>query len=672
MLVVYHRGDLASIDGCMLAKPYRSHRMKLLTTRSRCIAFALSLSSAVGAVAMQPTAQPAADAIYTGGPIITMNDAAPRAEAVAIKDGTIIAVGTKAEVEKFKAAGTTIIDLAGKTMLPGFIDGHGHVFTTGIQAASANLLPAPDGEGNSIAKIQEILREYAKTDASRKFNMILGFGYDDAQIAEKRHPTRQDLDAVSTDVPILLIHQSCHLGAMNSKALELAGITADTKDPQGGVIRREADGKTPNGVLEETAFMSYAMAIFPKLNAEQFAQLAVMGQDLYIQHGYTTAQEGRATGPAHNSFAKLAEAGQMKVDVVSYMDMIFTDEPPEMRTPWHSTTYTNRYRIGGVKLNLDGSIQGKTGYLTQPYKVPPPGAATNYRGYETLPDKVIAAKVDKAYANGWQVLAHCNGDAAIDQYISAVRDAVAKHGKADRRSVTIHAQMARMDQLDAMKELGIIPSLFGMHCFYWGDWHRDETIGPVRAEKISPANSALRRGMIFTQHHDSPVAQPSAIRILSSVVTRRTRSGDILGADERIGVNDALKSLTIWGAYQHFEEKTKGSLEVGKVADFVVLSADPFAVDIEDLDELTVVETIKAGKSIYRADANATKVGTSTPRQLPQLAGIQWNKPATDEGSQLPPRGIYADAQPMHLCGCSGCALGHIVTMGTRAVPLAR
>jgi predicted amidohydrolase YtcJ len=635
---------------------------------TRSIAVSLSCLFA----AMPAAAQPAADTIYTGGPIITMNDAAPRAEAVAVKDGKVIAVGTKAEVEKFKGGATKAIDLAGKAMLPGFIDGHGHVFSTGLQAASANLLPAPDGEGNSIAKIQELLRAYAKTDVSTKFDLIIGFGYDEAQIAEKRAPNRDDLDTVSKDVPVLVIHQSGHLGAMNSKGLELAGITADTKDPQGGVIRRRADGKTPDGVLEETAFMGSLMKVLPKFTPEQLAQLALMGQDLYIKHGFTTAQEGRATGAAHGSFVRLAEAGQMKIDVVTYMDMIFTDDPAELKTPWYAHEYKNRYRIGGVKLNLDGSIQGKTGYLTQPYVVPPAGAATNYRGYETLPDKVISAKVDKAYASGWQVLAHCNGDAAIDQYISAVRDAVAKHGKADRRSVMIHAQMVRNDQLDAMKDLGIMPSFFGMHCFYWGDWHRDETIGPARAEKISPANSALRRGMIFTQHHDSPVAQPSAIRILSSIVTRRTRSGDILGADERIGVNDALKSLTIWGAYQHYEEKVKGSLEVGKVADFVVLSADPFTVNIESLNALTVVETIKSGKSIYEADAKGAKVGASAPHRLPELAGIEWDEPAADDVSQRPRRGIYAYAGVPKPCGCTGCALGHMLTMGQREVALTK
>jgi predicted amidohydrolase YtcJ len=624
----------------------------VLSFTSLLIAFGLATSS---------TLAQTADAIYSGGPIITMNDAAPRAEAIAVKDGRIVAVGSNADLEKFKGAATRIIDLAGKTLLPGFIDAHGHVFGSGLQAASANLLPAPDGEGNSIGQIQDLLRAFAETEASKKFNMILGFGYDDAQIAEKRHPIRADLDAVSKDTPVLLLHQSGHLGAMNSKALELAGITADTQDPSGGVIRREADGRTPDGVLEETAFMLAMVKVLPRFTSEQFAQIAIMGQDLYIKHGFTTAQEGRATGPAHTTFTRLAEANQMKIDVVAYLDMVFTDEPPEMRTPWRSETYRNRYRVGGIKLNLDGSIQAKTGYLTQPYKVPPPGAATNYRGYETLPDKVIAAKVDKAYANGWQVLAHCNGDAAIDQFISAVRDAVAKHGMADRRSVAIHAQMARLDQLDAMKELGIIPSFFGMHCFYWGDWHRDETLGAARAEKISPANSALRRGMIFTQHHDSPVAQPSAIRVLSSVVTRRTRSGDILGADERIGVNDALKSVTIWGAYQTFEERTKGSLEVGKVADFVVLSADPFAVNIEDLDSLTVLETIKNGVSIYRADGKSTVGGA---HELPALPAMQWDT----DGERPPARGIYAYAAVSGPCGCAGCVISHLTTMGQRDV----
>jgi predicted amidohydrolase YtcJ len=161
----------------------------------------------------------------------------------------------------------------------------------------------------------------------------------------------------------------------------------------------------------------------------------------------------------------------------------------------------------------------------------------------------------------------------------------------------------REDQLDAMKEFGLFPSLFGMHCYYWGDWHRDSVLGAERAERISPAKSVMKREMIFSQHHDAPVALPSTIRILSSVVTRRTRSGDILGAAQCIPVHAALKSITLWAAYLHFEEANRGSIEVGKLADFVVLDKNPMKVPSLALADLKVLETIKEGKSIYQATA---------------------------------------------------------------------
>ena len=184
--------------------------------------------------------------------------------------------------------------------------------------------------------------------------------------------------------------------------------------------------------------------------------------------------------------------------------------------------------------------------------------------------------------------------------IAGVREATRKHGPGDRRPVLIHGQTAREDQVDACKALGIIPSFFPMHTFYWGDWHRDSVLGPVRAENISPTGWALRRGMMFTTHHDAPVANPDSIRVLSATVTRRTRSGDILGPHQRVPVDVALKAMTLWPAYQHFEEATKGSLVAGKLADFALLSQDPTAVDPEKLASLKVVETIKEGVSIWR------------------------------------------------------------------------
>jgi len=209
------------------------------------------------------------------------------------------------------------------------------------------------------------------------------------------------------------------------------------------------------------------------------------------------------------------------MDVVAYADI--QDAVDAIKQPYFSKIYTNNFRIGGAKLNLDGSPQGKTEWLTKPYHVPPEGQPADYLGYPAITDEEAVALVDKAFSSGWQLLAHCNGDAAADQFIMAVRAVTVKYSKADSRSVMMHTQTVREDQLDAMKELGIIPSFFGMHTYYWGDWHRDSVIGPERAAHISPAASALKRGMIFTQHHDASVALPSSVMILASQVNRVQR-----------------------------------------------------------------------------------------------------------------------------------------------------
>jgi predicted amidohydrolase YtcJ len=547
-------------------------------------------------------AQSPADAIYHGGDIVTIDDNYPQAEAVAIKDGKIIAVGKKADVLKLKGNNTKLIDLDGKTLMPGFVDGHGHCLYVGVQAASANLLPPPDHSVNDIPGLQAELRRWAATETAMKFKLILGFGYDDAQLTEQRHPTRHELDEVSKDLPVLIIHQSSHLAAMNTKALELAGFTANTQNPPGGVIRREKDGKTPDGVLEETAFMVAAVKVLPKMGEAELDSLGLAGQRLYAANGYTFAQEGRSNIITDKTWMRLAEAKKMLIDVASYPDLTFSDTPFGLDTPWYSKTLNNRYRIAGVKLSFDGSPQGKTAFLSQPYFIPPHGQPSSFLGYPTIPAEEVNRKIALCYEKGWQFLAHCNGDAAGDMMIGAVKDAREKLGKGkDRRDVMIHCQTIREDQLDAMKEYGLFPSMFGMHCFYWGDWHRDSVLGAERAERISPARSALRRGMIFSQHHDAPVALPSAIRILASVVTRRTRSGDILGAGQCIDVDSALKSLTLWAAYQHYEEANRGSIETGKLADFAVLDKNPHSVPIWELEDLKVLETIKEGKTIYTA-----------------------------------------------------------------------
>ncbi len=536
--------------------------------------------------------------LYVGGPIVTINDSQPTAEAVLVQDGKIVAVGARADVESQAKGPITTIDLMGKTMLPGFVDPHGHVVMVGLQALSANLLPPPDGEGGDIPALQRILRAWIAENGKviERYGVIIGFGYDDSQLAEQRHPTRADLDAVSSETPVLIIHQSGHLGVLNSKALDQAGVTKDTPDPDGGAFRRETDGSTPSGVCEEAAFFGAAGKLLGRLDAQAYLEMIKAGAAFYASFGYTTVQEGRAMPGSATMLAKAGEAGLLDVDVVVYPDVF---QSIKEITP--SRNYKNRVRIGGAKATIDGSPQGKTAYLSQPYYKPPQGKGPDYRGYAAITKKQIDDAVDLAFANGWQIITHANGDAAVDWLIEAVDAATAKHGRGDRRAVLVHGQTARLDQLPKLKELAILPSFFPMHTYYWGDWHRSSVLGPERAERISPCNSARKLGMIFTTHHDAPVANPDAIRVLSATVTRVTRSGYVLGPEERVDTLTALKAMTIWPATQYFEEASKGTIEPGKLADFVILSANPLAVKPEELIKLKVVETIKEGKSIYRA-----------------------------------------------------------------------
>ena len=545
-----------------------------------------------------PDAADAADSIYTNGTIITVDADESIAEAVAVKDGKILTVGSAEVVMATRGENTQVVNLEGKTMTPGFIDAHGHLKNVGFQVLSANLLPPPDADVDSLAVLQEKLGQWGEGELSAKLGWIVGFGYDDSQLAEKRHPNRDDLDAVSSEKPVFIIHQSGHLYVANSKLLEMAGITAETDDPAGGVIQRRPGSREPNGVLEETALMP-VLRVFPKVDGAGQRRMVREGIAAYTGFGFTTATEGRAFPSDVDLYIAMAKAGELEIDVVAFPDY-WLGRDTVAGSPWLSRSYQGHFRIGGMKGNLDGSPQGKTAWLSEPYFEPPTGRDANYAGYAMLEEEQALAMFDDAYAQGWQVINHANGDAAIDQLIRVARAATQKHGPADRRTVGIHSQTIREDQLDAYQELGIIPSLFGMHTFYWGDYHRDSVLGPERAARISPARSVLDRGMIFTQHHDAPVALPSSIAILATQVNRITRSGQVLGPDQRVTPLEALKSITIYAAYQYFEEGSKGSIEAGKLADLVILSDDPLSVSPEALWDLEVVETIKEGETIFK------------------------------------------------------------------------
>jgi predicted amidohydrolase YtcJ len=535
--------------------------------------------------------------VYYNGDIITMVGDFPNyVEALVEKEGEIIFTGSSVEAMKIAGKDHNEINLEGKTLMPGFIDGHCHFSNFGGQAIGAQLLASPDANVDDIEMLISVLKEWNTSENRAISGWIFGTGFDDSILKEKRFPTKHDLDKVSTEFPIMITHISGHFAVVNSKGLEELGIDANSPNPEGGIIRREKNSSEPNGVLEELAAIPYMLqALLPKSN-ESLIRLFEAGQEMALSYGYTTAQEGRAM-QNHEMLAHMAENDKYKIDVVSYIDYLFVDK--YMDSKWNSNEYTNKYRIGGMKVTLDGSPQGRTAWRTEPYLIPPDGMPDDYSGYPAIPnDSVLSSVFEKGFKNNWQILTHTNGDAAVDQLIRTMKPLKEKYGNDGRRDVIIHGQYIREDQLNEAKEMKMIASLFPLHTFYWGDWHT-QLIGDSLVQKISPVKTALNKGIDVTIHSDAPVALPNLMRVVWTAVSRTSRSGKIIGMSERLTTYEALKAITIWSAYQHYEENRKGSLERGKLADLVILDKNPLKVNIEEIKDIQVLKTIKEGQIVF-------------------------------------------------------------------------
>ncbi|MEN2284442.1 amidohydrolase [Algoriphagus sp. SE2] len=539
--------------------------------------------------------QPDPNIIITGENIITMSDDSPTA--IAIYDNKIIASGTLEEIIKLKGEDSRIIDLGEKALIPGFIDAHGHLSIVANRLGLLDLSPPPINNISSIEDIINSLNEWIENNEIKEGELVFGVGYDDSFLMEKRHPNRYDLDKASKKHPIIIRHVSGHLIAVNSLALETYGVTSNTEAPPGGVIQRISGGKEPNGIIEETA-----MGLFPR-ESEQTTDaekpiLMRKAFDLYASYGITTIQDCNV-GLAYveEKYTEVMDT-PFPIDVVSYVyGNGLTDQQLDNIT--FSKQYTNGYRNAGIKFGLDGSPQGRTAWLSKPYTNGPPGAKDDYVAYPTYDSSLYKYRVKKMIDRGAQVLVHANGDQAIELMINGVAEAVKEPPISDHRSVIIHAQLIREDQLNRAKHLNIIPSYFSAHPFFWGDWHR-LSFGDERASFISPVGATIEKGIPFTIHNDSPVIPPDMMRLISITVNRKTRNRDILGADQRATVMQALYASTLGGAYQYFEEDMKGSIEVGKYADLVILSENPLSVNPDSLDQIQIIETFSKGKSVYR------------------------------------------------------------------------
>ena len=509
---------------------------------------------------------------------------------IAIQNKKIVWIGSHTEAKKIQGQR---IDYHNQAILPGFIDAHGHASYLAFATQVANIASPPVGKVKTIKDLQENLKKFIKDSNLQPGEWVMGLGYDDSLLAEQRHPTKDDLDAVSTDHPIYLIHVSAHLGAANSLGLSLANINSETNDPPGGKIRRYENSLEPNGVFEETA--AYPLQQLAMSAYKDPIGSVKKAMDIYARNGITTAQDG-ASSQETIALMQAADAqGMINLDIISYP--IGQNGLDQNLDSINFGNYKGRLKIGGIKLILDGSPQGKTAYLTEPYYKPPHSESDSYKGYPLIPQSEVSKWV-KRYADlNIPIMAHANGDAAADMLIEAVKDAGIT---SDHRTIMIHAQTVRENQLDQMKELSIIPSYFSTHTFYWGDWHRDSVFGEDRAMRISPTKSTLNRKMPFSVHNDAPVVPPDMIRLLWSTTNRKTRSGTVLGEEQKISTYSALEAMTINAAFQHFEDDIKGSIEVGKLADLVVLSEDPLSIPVNELLELKIMATYSHGKEIFK------------------------------------------------------------------------
>jgi len=538
-----------------------------------------------------PVEHDKADTIYIGDNIITMDYRLKSPTAVVLRGEKIVWVGDKAQITDWVGEKTVVEELNQRALLPGFIDAHGHFRGVAATIDTVNISSPPVGPSIDIASLQANIKTHLVRKDLPDGAWVIGWGYDDSLLAEQRHPTRADLDQVSTSHPIALIHVSGHLSAVNSLALELLEITASSEDPPGGVIRRQGNRQEPNGVLEESAAQGVMEALSREYGVS--TDTIVRTQHNYASHGITTIQEGGQTAEVIGMFQKAADQGAFFLDLVAYQWV-----NPETKTPDPEIfgEYSNRMKLGGVKIVLDGSPQGKTAYMTAPYLLPPDGQKPDYRGYPRYPDEDVDELVQRHIKAGIPILAHANGDASIDQLLDALAE---QPSEGDHRTVIIHAQTIREDQLDKVAAMELIPSYFSAHSFYWGDWHRDSVFGVARAERISPVKSTIDRGVIYTLHNDSPIVPPDMMRLIWATVNRETRSGKILGEQQRVSVRDALKGVTINAAYQYFEEDIKGSLSPGKQADLVILDRNPLQVPISELKDIRVEKTISRGKTVF-------------------------------------------------------------------------
>lgn len=536
--------------------------------------------------------------IYYNGTILTIDDKSSIFEALLIEDGIIKELGSSNEILKLKDSNTDLVDLKGKTIMPSFIDSHSHITSYAQTLSLVNL-----GNCTSFEDIFNTLKNFIDKNNLKEDEWITGFNYDHERLKEKEHPTKLLLDKLSKTNPIILSHISGHMGVINSIGLNLFNITKDSINPDGGEIIKFKDSNEPTGLLKENAFIQNTFKI-PVPSVSDLSDLLVKAQEDYLKFGITTCQDGFTRKEEFEILDYSSKNKKLKMDIVGFIDIKNNKKIYDENKETYVKGYINNFRIGGYKMFLDGSPQGRTAWMLTPYKdINNPDKNSEEFGIGTLTDEEVSKFIEQALNDNAQILSHCNGDAAAKQLIYSFKKVLNERNESFTSTlpVMVHAQLVRESQLKDMKEIGMIPSFFTAHSYFWGDIHI-KNFGLERASKISPAKSALNRDLIFTFHQDTPVLMPDMFRTIWCSVNRITLNGVTIGEDEKISVLDAIKAVTINAAKQYFEDYKKGSLEKGKFADMIIIDKNPFEINPLDLYKIKIFETIKSGEVLYKAD----------------------------------------------------------------------
>jgi predicted amidohydrolase YtcJ len=556
-------------------------RRRFLGLGAAATAAATAAGLTTGCVAGPADGGSAPDLVVMNGNVLTQDDTNPTAEAFAIKNERFVAVGSNSDVQNLASANTRIIDAAGATIVPGFVDAHSHPSGAGL-----NELMNVNTNLGSVARIQDALRERAQSTPPGEW--IVGFMYDDTKQEEGRPLNRLDLDEVSTNHPIVVGHRGGHTGVYNSMAFETAGVTVNTADPFGGQFYRE-DGALTGKVAERARG---AFSVPNRSNREQRAEGVAVICKKMNETGLTSVHQAGTGATAFTAFQDARDAGELSLRMNLFAR---GDAFPSLNAAGLRTGFGDEWlRVGPVKFAADGSASERTMAMSTAYA----GRPDDF-GILTMTQEEIQERVEEAHRAGWQVAIHANGDVTIDMVLNAYERMARDFPRADVRHRIEHCSLVNPGLLQRIADGGYVPAPFYTYVHYHGEkWIE---YGEAKMEWMFAHKSFLDYGIMVAPASDHQPGPYEPLMALQSMVTRKDFAGRVWGPSQRVSLDQAIRICTMHGAYASHEESEKGSITAGKLGDFVLLAESPYDVDPDRIKEIQIVRTVVGGRTVYEA-----------------------------------------------------------------------